>query len=72
MLGILLNTNNILFKYIGGLHGYLRRTLLLYNPNELDQVCVQATHLEVCENFKMGYHDSKFKEQVNPMLKKDV
>jgi hypothetical protein len=31
---------------IGALHSYIRHTLLLFNPTNLDEVCVQATHLE--------------------------
>jgi hypothetical protein len=33
-------------KYIGALHSYIQLTLLLFNPTSLDEVCVQATHLE--------------------------
>jgi hypothetical protein len=33
-------------KYIGALHSYICHTLLLFNPTNLDEVCVQATHLE--------------------------
>jgi hypothetical protein len=33
-------------KYIGTLHSYIRHTFLLFNPTSLDEVCVQATHLE--------------------------
>jgi hypothetical protein len=36
----------ILMKYIGTLHSYIRHTFLLFNPTSLDEVCVQATHLE--------------------------
>ena len=28
------------------MHSYLRHTLLMFNPSTLDDVCVQATHLE--------------------------
>ena len=35
-----------LMKYIGALHSYIRHTLLLFNPTNLDEVCVQETHLE--------------------------
>lgn len=35
-----------MLKYIGGLHSYLRHSILVLNPNNLDEVCVQATHLE--------------------------
>ena len=30
----------------GGLHRQLGHTILMFNPNNLDDVCVQATHLE--------------------------
>ena len=33
-------------KYIGGLHSYLRHTILMFNPTNLDEVCVQASHIE--------------------------
>jgi ribosomal protein S8E len=35
-----------LLKYIGGLHSYLRHTILMFNPTNFDEVCVQATHIE--------------------------
>ena len=38
-------------KYIGALHSYSRHNLFLFNPTGLDEVCVQATHLE-----NMGNH----------------
>ena len=40
------DTQETLLKYIGGMHSYLRHTLLMFNPNNLDDVCVQANHLE--------------------------
>lgn len=46
MLGVDLQTQETLLKYIGGLHSYLRHTILMFNPTSLDEVCVQATHLE--------------------------
>ena len=46
MLGVDLNSQDTLLKYIGGLHSYLRHTILMFNPTSLDEVCVQATHLE--------------------------
>ena len=46
-------------KYIGALHIYIHHTLLLFNPTSLDEVCVQATHLE-----KRGKH-----VQEDPMKK---
>jgi hypothetical protein len=33
-------------KYIGARHSYIRHTLFLFNPTNLDEVCVQATHIE--------------------------
>jgi hypothetical protein len=46
ILGIPLYTQETLFKYIGGLHTYLRHMILMFNPTNLDEVCVQATHIE--------------------------
>jgi hypothetical protein len=46
ILGISFDTQETLLKYIGGLHSYLRHTILMFNPTSLDDVCVQATHLE--------------------------
>ena len=46
LLGINLNSQDTLLKYIGGLHSYLKHNILMFNPKNLDEVCVQATHLE--------------------------
>lgn len=46
ILGVNLQSQDTLLKYIGGLHSYLRYTILMSNPNSLDEVCVQATHLQ--------------------------
>jgi hypothetical protein len=46
ILGIDLSSQETLLKYIGGLHSYLRHTILMFNPTNLDEVCVQETHLE--------------------------
>jgi hypothetical protein len=50
-LNIPLDSYETLMKYIGTLHSYIRHTFLLFNPTSLDEVCVQATHLE-----KRGKH----------------
>ena len=69
MFGIALNSDEILFKYIGGLHSYLRHTLLLFDVHDLDKVYVQATHLEARDKSKD--QDLKGKKQVNAITKKD-
>ena len=46
MLGINLYSQENLLKYIGGLHSYLRHTILLFNSTNLDEVWFHATHLE--------------------------
>jgi hypothetical protein len=38
--GIPLYTQETLLKYIGGLHSYLRHTIPMLNPTNLDEVCV--------------------------------
>lgn len=45
-LNVPLYTQDTLLKYIGGLHSYLRHSILVLNPCNLDEVSVQATHLE--------------------------
>ena len=45
LLGVNLNPQDTLLKCIGGLHSYLKHTILMLNPSNLDEVCVQATHL---------------------------
>jgi hypothetical protein len=46
VLGIHFSSQETLLKYIGALHSYLRHTILMFNPSNLHEVCVQATHLE--------------------------
>lgn len=46
MLGISLDSPETLLKYIGGLHSYMRYTILMFNPTSIDEVSIQATHLE--------------------------
>jgi len=46
MLGISLDSPETLLKYIGGLHSYMRHTILMFNPTSIDEVFLQATHLE--------------------------
>ena len=45
ILGINLYSQETLLKYTGGLHSYLRHTILMFKPTNLDEVCVQAIHL---------------------------
>src|ERR1700731_1319201 len=46
ILGISLDSPETLLKYIGGLHSYMRHTILMFNLTSIDEVYVQATHLE--------------------------
>lgn len=41
-----MQSQDTLLKYIGGLYSYLRHTILMFNPTNLDEVSLQATHLE--------------------------
>jgi hypothetical protein len=50
VLGVDLSSQETLLKYIGALHSYLRHTILMFNPTNLDEICVQAMHLEVRGN----------------------
>ena len=44
-MGVDLSSQVTLLKYIASLHSYLRHTILMFNPKNLDEVCVQETHL---------------------------
>ena len=46
ILGLNLYSQETLLNYIGGLHNYLRHTILKFNPTNIDEVFVQATHLK--------------------------
>jgi len=81
MLGVDLQSQDTLLKYIGGLHSYLRHTILMFNPNNLDDVCVQATHLEARgkntpkegskKPFKCKEKEKGFKGKKNASIKKE-
>ena len=85
-LGISLDSPKTLLKYIGGLHSYLRHTILMFNPTSLDDVLVQATHLEArgknvttnvgksskpIESKNKGKKKLKWKERKTNTVKKD-
>ena len=38
-------TQETLLKFIEGLHSYLHHIILMFNPTNLGEVCVQATHI---------------------------
>ena len=40
ILGISLDSPETLLKYIGGLHSYLKHTILMFNPTSIDEVSV--------------------------------
>ena len=46
LLGVDLQSQDTFLKYIEGLDSYIRHTIFMFNPKSLDEVCVQATHLE--------------------------
>ena len=45
-MSIPLYTQETLLNFIGGLHSYLHHTIFMFNLTNLDEVCVQATHIE--------------------------
>ena len=46
ILGINLYSQENLLKYAGALHSYLRHTVIMFNPTNIYEVCVEATNLE--------------------------
>ena len=83
MLGVYFQSHDTLLKYIWGLHSYLRRTILMFNPKNLDDVCVQAIDLEakgkntteegIKKPFKSKGKEKGFKgkEMKNSFIKKE-
>jgi len=45
-LGISLDLPQIVTKYVGVLHSYIRHSLLLFYPTTIDAASVKAIHLE--------------------------
>lgn len=45
-MGIALDTPEIVTKYIGSLHNYIRHSLLLFKPTTIDVASVNAIHIE--------------------------
>jgi len=44
--GIALDSPEVVTKYIGSLHSYIRHSLLLFEPTTIDSASVKAIHLE--------------------------
>jgi hypothetical protein len=66
VLGIPLYTQETLLIYIGGLHSYLRHMILMFNLTNLDEVCVQETHIETKgKNTKENVSKKPFKPDGN-------
>ena len=47
MLDVPLTTQETLMKYIGGLSAYICNIVFMFGPNNLDEVYVQATYIEI-------------------------
>ena len=65
-----LQSQETLLKYIGYLHSYLNHTILMFNPTSLDEVFVQATHLEargknISEEGRKKHFKGKAKENTS-------
>ena len=66
VLGISLYIQENILKYIGGFHTYLRHMILMFNLINLDEVCVQATHIETKgKNTKEKFSKKPFKPYGN-------
>ena len=65
LLGVDLQSQDTLLNYIGGFHSYLQHTILMFNPTNLDEVCVHVTHLEARgkNTFDALNEDSDFKKK---------
>ena len=56
---IALDSPEVVTKYIGSLHSYLRHSLLLFEPTTIDSASVEAIHLE---NRGKNERDDHFKK----------
>jgi len=63
ILGISLDSPETILKYIGGLHSYMRHTILMFNPTSIDEVFVQDTHLQARERMEI----QKLGDRQNPL-----
>jgi len=57
-----MKSKETLLKYIGSLHSYLQHTFLMLNPDDFDQVGVQAIHV------KSGGRPFKFTPKTSKQL----
>jgi hypothetical protein len=60
ILGIPLYTQETLFKYICGLHDYLKHTILMFNSTNLDEISVPTNHHESSRRNDHGNFSSKY------------
>jgi hypothetical protein len=49
-------------KYIGGFPTYIRNTVFMFRPNNLDEVYVQATYIEAGKTRVSGSRESSSKK----------
>ena len=80
-LGISLYSPQTVTKYIGALHSYIRNSLLLFEPTNIDAASVKAIHLQIRgkndkkeqpnkSSFKP--HNGKFKGKIKGKDKKET
>ena len=58
-MGIALDPLEVVTKYIGSLHSYIRHSLFLFEPTTIDSASVKAIHLK---NRGKNERDDHFKE----------
>ena len=58
-LGISLDSPEVVTKYIGSLHSYIRHSLLMFEPTTIDSASVKAIHLENRGTHERGDHPKR-------------
>ena len=58
-LDIPIDSLEIVTKYISSLHGYIRHSLLLFEPTTIDEASVKAMHLEHKETYEQNDHPKR-------------
>ncbi|KAH9327831.1 hypothetical protein KI387_043765 [Taxus chinensis] len=67
LLNMDLEDEDILTKYLGGLHTHLRRKVISTKPKDLNEACVQASYID--DEKKQGEAKSRAKQSTNQQKK---
>ncbi|KAH9313349.1 hypothetical protein KI387_028384, partial [Taxus chinensis] len=67
LLNMDLEDEDIMTKYLGGLHTHLRRKFISIKPKDLNEACVQAYYID--DEKKQGEAEPRVKQSTNQQKK---